>query len=115
MLKDTPVMRDAQEAAASGDLTRLVVELEAYHGRIGRYPTSLQELVGWPIPKRAININDFSAGLLRQRPYQYHPARDGQTYRLFAVGPDGKPETSDDIYPSPSDTIPASPTTAPEE
>lgn len=104
VLRDNPAIRDAQVASVSTDLARITVELEAYRVSAGRYPASLQQLVSRRIPARMVNIMDFSAGLLRPRPYQYHPAQDGRTYKLFAAGPDGQPGTSDDIYPSPPDS-----------
>jgi hypothetical protein len=108
-MHDNPVMRKAMVTTAARDLARLAVELDAYHTRTGYYPGSLQELVGYPIPTRMININDVSAGLFRQQPYQYHLSSNRQTYTLFAAGPDGAPGTSDDIYPNLPDTTPSPP------
>lgn len=82
------------------DLNRLVLELEHYRARAGRYPPNLQLLIGIPIPTHLINIYDHSQGMLRlPRLYEYHVSSDGSTYDLFAVGPDGVPHTADDVRP----------------
>ena len=88
------------------DLTKLVLALEDYHGRTGRYPPSLQVLVGTPIPTRLINIYDQAPGLLRiPRVYEYHLSADGESYDLFSVGPDAVPRTADDIRPQVPDSL----------
>ncbi len=88
------------------DLTKLVSALQDYHGRAGRYPPSLQILVGIPVPTRLINIYDHAPGLLRiPRFYEYHLSADGESYDLFSVGPDGVPHTADDIRPQLPDSL----------
>src|SRR5204863_2521621 len=39
-------------------LGAVVLELERYRERTGRYPATLQQLVGQPIPLRLLNIYD---------------------------------------------------------
>jgi hypothetical protein len=104
-MRDTPMAREIQATTARADLARLVSELDAYRTEAGRYPQSLQTLIGYPIPRRLINIYDQSAGVFRQRPYTYRVAPDGRTFDLLAVGPDGVPDTPDDIRPQLADSI----------
>jgi hypothetical protein len=88
------------------DLVELVSQLESYRGRTGRYPPSLQTLVGTPIPLRLVNIYDHSQGLFHlPRVYEYHVAPDRETYDLFSAGPDGVPHTPDDIRPQLPDSV----------
>jgi hypothetical protein len=88
------------------DLAKLVVELEHYHDRTGRYPPSLQVLVGIPVPTRLINIYDHTPGLFGMpRVYEYHPSAEGSDYDLFSAGPDGVPHTADDIRPELTDSL----------
>jgi hypothetical protein len=75
------------------DLLTVVEALEKYHREKSAYPETLGEL-------RWVNIQDMSGGLsTRYEPYQYERSADGDHYDLFAVGPDGEPETEDDIRP----------------
>ena len=88
------------------DLSKLVVALEDYYGRAGRYPPNLRVLVGTPIPTRLINIYDQAPGLFRiPRVYEYHLSADGESYDLFSVGPDAVPHTADDIRPELLDSL----------
>lgn len=83
------------------DLGTLALELERYRDRTGRYPATLPQLVGQPIPLRLLNIYDQTAGLfVFPRIYAYHLAGDGSSYDLFALGPDGQPGTADDVRPA---------------
>ncbi len=53
----------------------MVLELERYRERTGRYPATLQQLVGQPIPLRLLNIYDQTAGIfVFPRVYEYHLA-----------------------------------------
>jgi hypothetical protein len=66
----------------------------------------LQQLVGRPIPLRLLNIYDQTAGIfVFPRVYEYHLAADGSSYDLFALGPDGKPGTADDVRPALPDSL----------
>lgn len=96
--------------SAAGDLTRhdlglVVTALDRYHESRGRYPATLYELVGYPLRHTLLNIYDQSAGLGIPRLYQYHCSPDSTSYDIFAVGPDGKPGTSDDIRPTIPDSL----------
>jgi hypothetical protein len=105
------MQRDASFSRVQADMTRrdldtLVVLIERYHDRTSRYPDNLEVLVGMPIPTRMVNIYDHSRGLFGlPHVYGYHLAGDGRSYDLFAVGPDGKPHTADDIRPTIADTL----------
>jgi len=102
----TPIVERSRVEMAQRDLGTLVLELERYRERTGHYPATLQQLVGQPIPLRLINIYDQTAGVfVFPRVYEYHLAADGSSYDLFAVGPDGKPSTADDIRPALPDSV----------
>ena len=104
-LRDDPGMRRVTRATTVADLNRLVVTLDRYKAGSGRYPATLQELVGYPIPLRMLNIYDQSAGPFHVRPYVYRLAADGRSFDLRAVGPDGRLDTPDDIRPELPDSI----------
>jgi hypothetical protein len=105
-MQDDPSMQVAQTAMVAGDLVKVVRALESHHERHGAYPAQLEALVGSPIPRRLINVNDNSTGLFAlPRPYQYRRAPDGRSYDLFAVGRDGEPGTDDDIRPLLTDSL----------
>jgi hypothetical protein len=102
----TPMVADAQAMATREDLARVATELDRYRARTGDYPPTLQALLGGPIPLRFLNINDQSAGPFHlPRPYQYRVAPDGRSFDLFAVGPDGRPRTADDVRPRLPDSL----------
>src|SRR5690242_14622132 len=102
----TPVVEHSRIDMTRRDLGAVVLELERYRERTGRYPATLQQLVGQPIPLRLVNIYDQTAGIfVFPRVYEYHLAADGNSYDLFAVGPDGKPGTADDVRPALPDSV----------
>ncbi len=102
---DSPAMEQSRRRLARQNLGQIVVELERYRGRTGRYPSMLQELVGHPIPVRFINIQDQTAGVFGFRVYQYRLTPDGRGYDLFATGPDGQSGTQDDVRPVVPDSL----------
>lgn len=84
----------------------VVLGLEKYHDEHGRYPDSLATLEGKYSPMNAIDLYDSGVGLFQtDRFYQYRPSADWQGYRLFSAGPDGRPDTGDDIYPELPDSL----------
>ena len=97
----------ATTAAISGrDLARLVGALEEYRSTNGRYPGELAVFTRLPLSLKLVNVNDNSIGAFKMpRVYQYQPAPDGRSYTLFAVGPDGKPGTGDDVFPTLPDSV----------
>ena len=102
----TPVVERSRIEMTRRDLGAVVLELERYRERTGRYPATLQQLVGQPIPLRLLNIYDQTAGIfVFPRVYEYHLAADGSSYDLFALGRDGKPGTADDVRPALPDSL----------
>jgi hypothetical protein len=98
--------RSFQGQMAQVELVELVKQLEHYHAEHDRYPETLRALPHGPFGVPASNIYDRSLGVFnRSRLYQYRPARDGQSYVLFSVGPDGRPDTPDDLYPALPDSL----------
>jgi hypothetical protein len=104
-MRDSPAMTQVQVAGAVSDLNAIVLALDDYHAKHERYPPTLLDLIGRPIPVRFINIYDQVAGFLEQRPYEYRLRPDGLSFDLFSVGRDGVPETEDDLRPSLPDSI----------
>jgi hypothetical protein len=93
-------------ATTQRDLASLVERIEAYHDRYGAYPPSLPVLQQTAmLSLHLVNIVDQSGSSVIPRFYQYRVAPDGRTYDLFAVGPDGKPGTADDIRPRLADSL----------
>jgi type II secretion system (T2SS) protein G len=83
--------------ATRQDLRTVVEALEAYREDKAAYPEALEELEDGSL---RVNVMDMSAGFsTKPEPYQYQRSADGEHYDLFAVGPDGEPETEDDIRP----------------
>jgi hypothetical protein len=105
LFRDTTLMREARRASAQQNLVQILLALEQDRGTKGRYPATLEELVGRPVPTKLINITDQSATLLAMYPFHYRLSADGESYDLFAVGPDGKPGTEDDIRPVIPDSL----------
>ncbi len=84
----------------------VVAALESYRAATNSYPPTLLALQRARGPLRPVNILDFGGGALRMpRMYQYVPAANGLSYDLFAVGPDGKSNTSDDVRPVLADSL----------
>ena len=105
-LGNNPAYTAVGAARARRDMGRLVVALERYQQEQGRYPTGLDAFTQLPYSLRLVNIQDFSAGVFsRPRPYRYDLAPDGQSYTLFAVGPDGRAGTADDLFPDLPDSL----------
>ncbi|MEO8295838.1 MAG: DUF1772 domain-containing protein [Gemmatimonadota bacterium] len=105
LMEDSAEMRKRRVATASRDLTRVVVELDSFHHREGKYPDTLLELIGQPIPHLLINISDGSGGVFKQRFFEYRPSRDRQSFDIFSSGPDGVPHTGDDLRPTIPDSL----------
>jgi hypothetical protein len=102
----SPLFQRAFAEMTRQDLGGLVLALEAYHRRESAYPPTLLELQRKLGLRRPVNILDHSGGLsLDAAPYRYRLAADGASYDLFAVGPDGRPDTADDIRPVLPDSL----------
>ena len=70
----------------------IMLALELYKNEFGEYPNTLDELLQRKgITERSI-IEDAWG-----RKYYYEKLKD--SYKIFSLGPDGKPFTNDDIYP----------------
>jgi hypothetical protein len=90
---------------ARKNLRQDVLALEFYKQTHGKYPQTLEELaIKSPGQfKSDVDVYDCSAGMQfdakKLQKYQYELAPDGATYHLFGVGPDGLPNTADDVFP----------------
>lgn len=89
-----PAFAEARIEMARTELVVITGALENHKARHGAYPRQLADLAR---DNRFLSVIDRSAKLLSTQPYQYEVLPDGG-YRLFAVGPDGQPNTMDDIH-----------------
>ncbi|HTO72663.1 MAG TPA: type II secretion system protein GspG [Gemmatimonadales bacterium] len=104
--QDKPETRVAQRALTGRDLAKVVAALEDYHAEHHAYPARLDDLIGYPIPTRFVNILDNSSGFFKlNEKYIYVLAPNSNSYDLYARGPDGKAGTDDDIRPRLSDSL----------
>jgi hypothetical protein len=88
------------------ELLVVVVALEDYHTAEHAYPPSLQVLQRRMLPRRIVPTMDLSAGPLHlPHEYRYVVAPDGESYDLYAAGPDNVAGTADDIRPLLPDSI----------
>lgn len=72
------------------ELGYLDTQVQAEHQRTGAYPTTLTALNP---PSSSWTIDGWGNA------YVYTPAADGSGYDLFSMGPDGLPNTADDLSP----------------
>ncbi len=102
----TPAAEQQARTVAERELGRIVIALETDHTTRRSYVASLKGLQLARFPKELLPINDVSGGfIIPPREYVYRVARDGKSYDLLGVGPDGKPDTDDDIRPVLSDSL----------
>ena len=103
--RDSESVQTARTVMVANELTAIVVALDDHRAKAGRYPATLRELVGYPVPMRFINVQDQFGGVFKLRPYEYHVAPDGLSFDLFSVGPDREPGTGDDVRPLLPDSL----------
>lgn len=103
-MRDNPLMKEARQRATRDDLGQLVLALERFRDKRGRYPLGLQELMQ-PVPIGLVNIYDQSSGTFIPRLYHYRRLADSTGYDVFAVGSDGTAGTPDDIRPQIPDSL----------
>ena len=53
----------------------------------------------------SVQIRRLTSQAIVPKEYHYELAPDGRTYALFGVGVDGKPNTTDDVYPEIPDSL----------
>jgi general secretion pathway protein G len=101
----------SRELACDSELIGLQTQLDLFRQEQGRYPTAKEGLsVLVSPPDEAHRLDHWRQYIDSvpvdpwKRPYHYvYPGRkNSRSFDLYSVGPDGI-ESSDDIYPSPSD------------
>ncbi len=97
-MMNTDSFRPAFAEAAQSELNDLVKSVEFYKLQNGAYPDSLQQID----TKGSFTIiyDPLSSKKLTDNQQPFHYSKKGNKYLLFSVGEDGKPNTSDDIYPT---------------
>lgn len=83
------------ESVRKTDLPETINILEAYKARYGNYPTIIEEL--WEISGNEYVVIDRTQLSKSNKKFYYED--HGDYYYLFSKGPDGRPFTSDDIFP----------------
>ncbi len=93
------VFTDLRTKQAQGGMNSIVKQIEFYKMQNGSYPDSLQQINKEDM---LMSINDPFLGFKdrKLRSYTYNYQNLGNKYTLFSVGPDGLPNTKDDIYPN---------------
>ena len=90
------------EVHAINAMTSLVRDIEYYKLQHGNYPESLdvlrESLTDSEIPF-PYDISGPINGTGQQRDYYYNIVNEGKNYKLFGIGQDATPFTSDDIFP----------------
>ena len=82
-------------------MDELVKEVEFYKVQNGVYPDSLQQLNKQKAPTSVYDpFLSVGKGFDMHSTGTYHYQNLGSKYTLFSVGPDGLPNTKDDIYPN---------------
>ena len=77
---------------ASTWIGRVAEGIEKFYEKHGKFPDRLEEIRVYMEPRDPGFLFDYW-----EQPYWYQ--RVGDSYELFSVGPDGLPETDDDIRP----------------
>jgi len=77
-------------------LNSLVKNIEFYKLQNGVYPDSLKQLL---IDDKVAPIHDQIAGMKSKRDNYFNYRKVNDNYTLFSSGPDGIPNTKDDLYP----------------
>lgn len=99
-------MTESGRQLTQAELLKVVVALEDFHAKEHAYPPSLQVLQRRMMLSRVVPTMDMSAGPLHlPHEYRYVLAPDGESYDLFATGPDNVAGTADDIHPALPDSI----------
>ena len=118
-----------QQEGAEKNTTRLLLSqvetaLDTYRLNMGRYPSEEEGGLGallvkpnfenerqgekWqgPYLKRGVKLEDPWGNQLRYEPIDRSTVddKDSPAYKLYSVGPDGQPDTDDDIRLTPEDT-----------
>jgi hypothetical protein len=84
-------------------------EIEAFKKASGRYPAKLNEMAQSPrylLAYDPFQSTQVTKGYTKQPTFYYQRLSDPSGYYLFSVGEDGKPFTSDDMLPAPSNALP---------
>lgn len=76
---------------AQVEMAILGLNVEEHQKRANRYPTTLAEGTTKIDPASELRIDAW------KRPYVYACAPDGSAFRLYSLGPDGQPDTADDL------------------
>jgi len=107
LLGDGPIKTSGHVVAVSNAqaIKSVLIQYQTYSGRLPTTEQGLEALVTKPtiepIPRRWTQLMDKQALDPWQNQFIYRsPGKSKPTgYDLFSAGPDGKPDTDDDVYP----------------
>ena len=94
----SPLVQKSFSVLTLYEINCVARDIELYKVKTGAYPDSLKQLLKFDKSlsiyetQRALTLNDTVTY------FQYH--KIGDKYTLFSVGPDAKPNTGDDLYPT---------------
>lgn len=102
IMKNSSVVQNGFENLSQMELNNLVSKIEFYKTENGKYPDSLKQL-----NKNNITlIYDPIQASKNKADRAFFYQRNGDKYKLFSIGYDGKPFTKDDVLPQiPSTTV----------
>jgi general secretion pathway protein G len=97
-------MPPSRKAVAQSDVAAMEAALDAFEVDVGRLPTSTEGLAA--LVQRPTSVERWAGPYLPPRrlltdpwgnPYRYDPWLSDDQGRVWSLGPDGKPDTADDI------------------
>ncbi len=94
----SPLFRQNYIMITNSQMNTLVKGIEFYKIQNGVYPDSLQQVTKQEAFTSIYDPFLFNTG--KQKAGIFHYQNLGNKYTLFSVGPDGLPNTADDIYPN---------------
>jgi hypothetical protein len=97
----TEASLEAYDTFAQRELNALVPHIEFYKMENGVYPDSLQQMLSYSM---SISIYDHSQLSRHNKAVLFNYKNLGDRYLLFSSGPDGIPNTADDLFPQVNNT-----------
>ncbi len=97
---------DARNAKALTDIQTMKSQLATFRLDVGRYPTTEEGLESLTLPEGEIQGARTYLDNLPVDPwnnpyiYSWPGAAGDDSYFIFSGGPDGQPDTEDDVYPA---------------
>jgi len=94
--KHASIFKQGFEDISQMQLNSLLKNIEFYKLAHGQYPDSLKQLLN---DDKLAPITDAAQGMNSTEVTYYNYEKIAELYALFSSGQDGKPNTSDDLFP----------------